>query len=382
MNCQNLFSVIDELNDTYCGIWEDVCNIESPTNYKKGVDEVGNVFISMANERGWQVNVLEDENAGNAISITINPGSEARPVVFSGHIDTVHPVGLFGIPAVRRDKKCIYGPGVVDCKGGVVASFMALDALCKCGFAARPVKLIIQSDEETGSKTSGLKTVEFMCREAKGAAAFLNTEPGSGRTGVLRRKGILRYQFAVSGKAAHSSTCHLGANAIAEAAHKILKLEAIKDVNALTCNCGIITGGTVANTVAEKCSFTADFRFSSEEECAKARAIAQEVCEQSAIEGCSCELEQVSFRPAMPLCERNRELLGKMNEIYRQSGLPQLVEDSGSGGSDAAYITQAEIPCVDSVGVKGGRIHSVEEYAYLDSLAACAKHLAAVAYCI
>ena len=382
MNCEKLFSIIDEMNDTYCDLWENVCNIESPTNYKKGVDEVGNVFISMANERGWQVNVLEDENAGNAISITINPGSQARPVVFSGHIDTVHPVGLFGTPAVRRDGNCIYGPGVLDCKGGVVASFMALDALCKCGFTARPVKLIIQSDEETGSKTSGLKTVEFMCREAKGAAAFLNAESGSGRTGVLRRKGILRYQFAVSGKAAHSSTCHLGSNAIAEAAHKILKLETLKDVETLTCNCGIITGGTVANSVAEKCSFTADFRFPTEEYQEKARRIAEETAGQTSVEGCSCELKQVSFRPAMPLCERNRELLGKMNEIYKQSGLPQLEEDSGSGGSDAAYITLAEIPCVDSVGVRGGRIHSVEEYAYLDSLAACAKRLAAVACCL
>lgn len=382
MDCRELFSAIDEMNDIYCDIWEKVCNIESPTDYKKGVDEVGEIFIKMASEREWLVEVFEHKNAGKAICITINHESKAAPVVFSGHIDTVHSIGLFGTPAVHLDEKCIYGPGVMDCKGGVVASFMALDALCKCGFTARPVKIIIQSDEETGSRTSSLKTVEFMCEKAKNAVAFLNTEGIQGNTAVLVRKGILRYRFTVFGKAVHSANCVVGANAIAEAAHKILKLETLKDANTLTCNCGTIEGGTVANTVAETCTFTADFRFSSEEDCIKARELSEEISKQNIIEGCRCELDQISYRPAMPLCNRNSELLEKMNIIYKQTGLPQLTSRTCLSGSDAAYITAAGIPCVDNLGVDGGNIHSVNEYAYLDSLAASAKRLAAVAYCI
>ena len=382
MPCTNLFSVIDEMNDTYCNIWETVCNIESPTNYKKGVDEVGDFFIKMATERGWKVEVLAHPEAGNAACITINPDSKEEPVVFSGHIDTVHPVGLFGTPAVRRDEKYIYGPGVMDCKGGVVASFMALAALEKCGFTTRPVKLIIQTDEETGSRTSGLETVKFMCEKAKNAVAFLNTEGIQGDTAVLVRKGILRYRFNVFGRAVHSASCAVGANAIAEAAYKILKLEALKDGNTLTCNCGTIEGGTVANTVAEKCTFTADFRFASDEDYIKAREIAQNIAEQNVIAGCRCELEQVSFRPAMPLCNRNTELLEKINEIYKTNNLPMLTARTCLSGSDAAYITEAGIPCVDNLGVAGKNIHSIREYATLDSLSTCAKRLAAVAYCI
>lgn len=382
MDTQGLFSIIDDLNNTYCAVWEKVCNIESPTNYKKGVDEVGNVFINMANDRGWFVEVLEDPNAGNAICITINHDSENAPIVFFGHIDTVHPLGLFGTPAVRRDEKYIYGPGVMDCKGGVVASFMAIDALEQSGFTKRPVKLIIQTDEETGSRTSGLKTVEFMREKAKNAIAFLNTEGIQGNTAVLVRKGILRYRFTVFGKAAHSANCVVGANAIAEAAHKILKLEEFKDADTLTCNCGTIEGGTVANTVAEKCSFTADFRFASESDYIKAQEIATEIAMQNIIEGCRCELERISYRPAMPLCDRNSELLAKMNEIYKSTGLPQLTPRICLSGSDAAYITAAGIPCVDNLGVDGKNIHSIHEYAVLDSLVACAKRLAVIAYCL
>ena len=382
MDCQNLFSVIDSLNKQYCDIWEEVCNIESPTGYKNGVDEVGNIFIKMAKERGWQVEVLEHEKAGNPICITINPESKNKPVVFSGHIDTVHPIGLFGTPATHRDEKCIYGPGVMDCKGGVVASFMALDALERCGFSKRPVKLIIQTDEETSSKTSSKETIQFMLKKSQKAIAFLNAEGTQGNTVILARKGIVRYQFTVLGRAAHSSKCTEGANAISEAAHKIIRLEQMKDEDGLTCNCGVIEGGTVANAVAARCTFTADIRFANDEQYKQAVETVKMVAEETKIEGCVCQLEKVSERPAMHLANTNTALLEKMNEIYVKCGLPELTARYALGGSDAAYTTQAGIPTIDGVGVDGGKIHSINEYAYLGSLSEAAKRLAAVAYSI
>lgn len=379
MDRQKIFSVIDEMNGRYCDIWEEVCNIESPTVHKAGVDEVGNYFVNMANERGWSVEVMEHAVAGNAICITINPDAKKAPVVFSGHIDTVHPIGLFGTPAVRRDETCIYGPGVMDCKGGVVASFMALDALARCDFKERPVKLIIQSDEETSSKQSNKQTVAFMVEKAKGAAAFLNTEGIQGNTLVWERKGILRYRYTVTGKAMHSSRCAEGANAIAEAAYKIIELEKVKDPSGLTFNCGVIEGGTVANTVPEKCSFVVDIRFSNEEQYNEAVRIVERVAETVTVAGCTTKIEQVSVRPAMPFVDRNVALAEVMNKIYERCGLPLLTGRSCLSGSDAAYTTGAGIPTVDNIGVDGGRIHSIDEFAYLDSLAACAKRLAAVA---
>lgn len=379
VECQKLFSVIDKMNDCYCRVWEDVCNMESPTAYKQGVDEVGNYFIKMANERGWFVDVLECEQAGNAICITINPEAEKAPVVFSGHIDTVHPIGLFGTPPVRRDETYIYGPGVIDCKGGVVASFFAMDALTQFGFKGRPVKLIIQSDEETSSKQSDKQTVAFMVEHAKGAAAFLNTEACDGKQVTLARKGILSYRYTITGKAAHAGSCYNGKSAIAEAAHKILQLEQYKDPAGITVNCGMIGGGTAPNTVAETCTFSADMRFADEEQHREAIAIAERVAADTVIDGCACELVKASERPAMPLVDRNIELFDCMNKIYEQCGLPQLARASSSGGSDAAYTTNAGIPTICSIGVGGGGLHSIDEYARLDTLAACAKRLAVVA---
>lgn len=377
-----LYEKIDELTDFYIGVWEDICNIESPTDYKTGVDAVGDYLIKMAKERGFSVKLCEQQKAGNAFSITINAEADENPIVFSGHIDTVHPIGSFGTPPVKMDSEKIYGPGVMDCKGGVVASLFALDALSQCGFKKRPVKLIVQSDEETGSKTSDKKSIEFMLNESQNADAFLNTEGIQGNTAVLTRKGILRYKFTVCGKAMHSSKCTQGANAICESAHKIIELEKMKDINGLTCNCGVIQGGTTANSVAESCSFIADIRFANEEQYKEAVEICKQLANKTTIEGCTCQLEKVSERPAMQLTQRNERLLEKMNEIYKECGMPVLAPRGCLSGSDAAYITKAGIPCVDNLGVDGGNIHSVNEFAYLDSLAACAKRLAAVAYYI
>lgn len=375
-----IFKGIDSLENEYVAFLDKVCNIESPTSNKAGVDEVGRCFIEEAKRLGFEIEVLSQEVAGDAICITMNPDAEREPICVSGHIDTVHPVGLFGYPPVTRDEEKTYGPGVMDCKGGVVAALMAMEALAKCGFKSRPVRLLIQSDEETGSSTSGKATINYICERAKGSVAFLNLEGQTGNTAVIKRKGILRYNFEITGRAAHSSICYTGANAVCEAAHKIIKLEALKDPDGLTCNCGVINGGTTPNSVADKCTFSADIRFSTREQMEKGIKLLEKGAATSEIEGCTCALQRISLRPAMPLCDRNIDLLKRMNEIYAECGLPILEGKSTMSGSDAAYVTECGIPCVDSIGTAGGRIHSKEEYIYTKSLAEAAKRIAAVIY--
>ena len=376
----DIFKTIDSIEEEYIAFLDKVCNIESPTSNKAGVDAVGRCFIEVAEERGWQVEILHQEVSGDAICITMNPDQDKAPICVSGHIDTVHPVGLFGYPPVTRDETKTYGPGVMDCKGGVVAALMAMDCLAKLGFKSRPVRLLIQSDEETGSSTSGKATINYICEKAKGAIAFLNLEGQDGDTAVIKRKGILRYRFEVFGRAAHSSICYTGANAVCEAARKIIKLEALKDPDGLTCNCGVISGGTTPNSVADKCTFSADIRFSTREEMEQGIKLLEDVAATNETEGCTCELHRISLRPSMPLCERNTALLDKMNEIYAECGLPTLKGKATLSGSDAAYITECGIPCVDSIGTSGGRIHSKEEFIYTKSLVEAAKRIAAVIY--
>lgn len=131
---RELLAKADEINDRYIQMWIDICSIESPTDCKQGVDAVGKYFIKKAAEQGWDVEIHREDISGDCISITMNQESEEAPVVFSGHMDTVHAVGSFGNPPVRCEGDTIYGPGVKDCKGGITAAFMAMDMLAACGF--------------------------------------------------------------------------------------------------------------------------------------------------------------------------------------------------------------------------------------------------------
>lgn len=380
--CEKLFKTIESLNDEYIKFLIDICTIESPTDYKEGVDRVGKYFADKAKEKGWLVETQKQEISGDVYCITMNAESKGKPVCFSGHMDTVHPVGSFGEVPVHLDNEKIYGPGVIDCKGGLAACFMAMDALEKCGFDKRPVKLILQSDEENGSRNSNKTTVKYMYEKAKGCVAFLNTEPYTKGGLVITRKGISKYKFEITGKSAHSCVCDTGVSAICEAAQKIIRLEQYKDVNSITCNCGIISGGVAENTVPEKCIFTADFRFNNEEQRKEVDKIVNEIAQTSFVEGTSCIVTLASFRCAMYETKENLELFRKIKKIYTENNVEDVDLIYSLGASDTADLTQMGITCLDGFGTEGGNLHGLGEFAYIESLVQSAKRLSSVAYCI
>lgn len=369
MECEKLFACIDGLSEEYLAVLEDVCRLESPTHDKGRVDAVGRYFAQRARAKGWQVEVRKMEGAGDPLCITLNPQIMAAPITLSGHIDTVHPVGSFGAEIVRRDEENLYGPGTADCKGGVVAAFLAMDALERCGFAARPVQLIIQTDEETNSTNSQQQTVQFMCEKAEGSLAFLNGECTRQGAAVIGRKGILRYALTVHGDAAVAQ---------AEANRKLQQIEQMKQWDGLICNSRM-----VYNTAPDQaCVLIVTIFFVDDEQCRQAQALVQDVAQQPCGDGCTCTLEQVSLRPSMPLTRRNEQLMQRLNEIWQTNGLQGLETVISPAGSDAAYITRMGIPCVDGIGVSGGLIHSTGEYIRLDSLAESAKRMAGAVWCL
>ena len=378
MNTKDLFDQIDNLYEEYLEVWADVTAIESPSACKEGVDAVGQYMIDRAVKKGWKVEVCRQEISGNAICITMNSDVDAAPVALSGHMDTVHPVGSYGPNPVHQDEENIYGPGVLDCKSGITAGFMIMDALSRCGYRKRPVMLLLQSDEEIGSRTSNKETIRWICQQAKDAVAFFNLENSVPGTAVLSRRGIARYEFQVTGRATHSASCNKGANAIAHAAHMILELEKFKDQKTVTCNCGVISGGTTPNTVAGSCTFIADFRYTSDEDLATVRQAVETVSAAQYIPGCSCTYSQLSYRVSMPIVQRNLDLLDRVNAILAQEGLPTLEVRINSSGSDAADVTAAGIPCLDSMGPRGKGPHSINEFAYKASLAESVKQVAAI----
>ena len=377
-----LIQIIDGLHEEYVKIWEDICNIESPWNHKEGVDAVGEYFIRYAKERGWKTEVFEQERAGNVVTLTMNPDVDAAPIAFSGHMDTVHEVGSFGNPPVRVDweNDRIYGPGVSDCKGGIMVGILAMEALHRIGYKARPVVMYLQSDEESSGKLSADATINHICERAQGSVGFFNLENAHPDKLTLGMKGIVSFQFTVTGVEAHSSACATrGANAILEAAYKIIELEKFKDAAGLTCCCSIINGGTKHNIIPGECKFIANVRFAKRSQLDEFIEAAEKICADIRVPGCTCKMVLPRLRPAMEVCDRNIALFNKMNEIWRENGMEEAEMATSLGGSDAANVSSAGVPTVEGLGILGGSIHTPNEFAVLSSLANNAKRLAIVA---
>ena len=376
---KKIFESIPSLESEYVKFWEDICNIESPTDYKEGIDKVGSLIMERAEKLGFKIEKCIQRVSGDAICITMNEGANKKPVCFSAHIDTVHPIGAFGYPPVKIKDGIIYGPGVTDCKGGAVAGLFAMHILKLNGFKERPIKLIIQTDEETSSKGSNKETIKFMAQKAKDSIAFINLEGLRDAGMVLKRKGILRYEIKVEGISVHASSCADGASAISQAAYIITELEKFKDNYGITANCGTIKGGTAANTVPDDCTMEFDFRFSNMEEYNTIKDAVKKVCESNTVKGTKTTYALKSERVFMEETEKNLELYEKIEDIFEQNGLKRLGKTFSGGGSDASDMTYYGIPTVDGLGVYGSKIHSKNEYAEISSLPLAVKRLCAIA---
>ena len=221
---KQVFQQIDQLNEQYVVVWEDICNIESPSHDKAGVDRVGNYFQNLANERGWKIEVFPQEKFGDVVCVTMNPDAPKAPIALSGHMDTVHPVGSFGTPAAWREGDHLRGPGAIDCKGGIAIAMLAMKALQENGYG-KHLRLLMTSDEEVSNVLGGQAEVDYFRDFCAGFPYVINCETSEGDEVVISRKGILKYRIDIKGIGGHSGIHYFECkNAIEEAAHKILAL--------------------------------------------------------------------------------------------------------------------------------------------------------------
>ena len=68
-----------------------------------------------------------------------------------------------------------------------------------------------------------------------------------------------------------------------------------------------------------------------------------------------------------------------MNAIWKDCGLSELAPMVSVGGSDAANASASGIPTAAGMGTAGGKIHTLDEYGIVSSLAENAKKIALTA---
>ena len=356
---------------------------ESPSNDKAAVDRVGTLVAEECHRLGADVEFVPNQAAGDHLIARFDPhpnpspigrGTKGDGILLMHHMDTVFPLGtLEKMPFYEKDGK-IFGPGVLDMKGGIVISLTAIAALKDAGLLKRPVTVLVTSDEEIGSGTSE----ELITRLAKDALLVLVMESGL-VDGSLKtwRKGVGDFVVKVKGRAAHAGGAHEeGRNAIEEMAHQVLAIQKMTDyAKGTTLNVGVIKGGTVSNVVPEEAITEVDFRVLVPEEAGRVEAAMKAL--KPVTPDTSVEVSGGLNRPPMPENDLMKATFAKAKAIAAGIGMEIKAGGSG-GGSDGNFVSPLGVPLLDGMGTYGEGLHSEREYIFTRSLPERAALLAAL----
>lgn len=375
---EKAFRFIDDHREEMLALWRDLVNRDSGSADKAGVDELQSRIGGILAAEGAGVRTVNFEQAGNMLIAEIGSDRAKPAVIFLGHIDTVFKAGTANArPFTIREGKA-YGPGALDMKGGVVAFLYAIKALNAAGFSERPIKVLLAGDEETGHANSNAP--ELFIAEAAGAAAAFNCETGfTDDAIVVGRKGVAQFEMEARGVAAHvGNDPENGRSAIVEIAHKLLAIEKLTDwQEGTTFNVGVIEGGTVVNATPDYARIKIDVRFVDESAVAKFTSLLEAIAAQTYVPGTTTTLRKGACFQTMKTTDGVKRLFALVKETYAENSFGLPYEKTVGGGSDSAYTVAAGVPTVCAMGVKGGRNHSTDEYAVVDTLFERAKLLVA-----
>ncbi len=368
----NINDLINELYPKYVDFWIKLCNIESHTPYKEGVDKVGTAILEFTKDLGYDSQVIPMEKCGDLVKLKLKGNGNKKPVCLTAHMDTVFPIGTLANHASRIDGDFLYALGAADCKGGIVSCLMTLEVLSKLGCLDKDVIILFNSEEENNGKLSNKQTINTICELAKDSACCLNTEmnrPTIPNGLCLERKGSYNFKISVKGASAHAGLCFsAGVNAILEASRKIIELEKLKDSDGITISTGTIKGGVGVNLVPDYCEFEINLRFFTEEQKQQALDYIDKIVKTNFVKGTTSTYEITETRASMPHSQKNYELLDKINSIYKSYNLPTYTPYKTWGGSDSGELTCSGVPTIDCFGVQGYEIHNTNEHASLSSL--------------
>jgi len=302
---------------------------------------------------------------GRHLHLSVRPDAPVQ-MLFTGHMDTVfaadHPFQSLS----WLEPGVLNGPGVADMKGGLSLMLAALGAV-----EASPLRdrigydVLINSDEEVGSASSAA----LIARLAKGKLAALTYEPAL-PDGTLAgaRAGSGNFSLIVAGRSAHAGrNPQEGRNALVAAADLAVRLKAAM-APGLAINPARIDGGGPNNVVPDHAVLRVNFRPATPEDEAAAQALLDRlVAEVAAAHDVSIHAHGGFGRPPKPIDPAAGRLFALVKEAGADLGIAVAWKATG-GVCDGNNIAACGVPVVDTMGARGGAIHSADEFLIADSL--------------
>jgi glutamate carboxypeptidase len=303
---------------------------------------------------------------GRNLHVRVRPEAPVQ-LLFTGHMDTVYGADHSFQTLAWREEGVLGGPGVADMKGGLAVMLAALRSI-EASAAAATVgyEVVINSDEEVGSPGSAA----LIASSARGKRAALTYEPSALPDGTLAgpRPGSGNFSISIRGRSAHAGrNPEDGRNAIVAAADLALRLARAKGPR-LSVNPARIEGGSPNNVVPDHAVLRVNMRpVTIEDQQRGQSALDAAVAMVAAEHEVTMEIHGGFGRPPKPLDPAAERLF----ELVQRCGadLGQHIGWQPSGGvCDGNNIAACGVPVVDTMGVRGGAIHSPQEYLLVDSL--------------
>ncbi len=292
-----------------------------------------------------------------------------QELLVAGHFDTVHdPDGSFRILTIAADGKTATGPGCVDMKGGLVIAMAALEMLEESGERINWT-LMLNSDEETGSYHSAPAIQAEAARVAALGGLGIALEPATSDGGlVIERAGSGQFRVEVRGKAAHVGRDFAsGVSAVNELARAILDLHALNDsATGLIVNIGPLQGGSATNVVPDLARCWGNVRFPATLG-TDAVAAGPKRVERTESAGVTVKVEMNIGRPAKPLTPEVQQFADLVRSAATDLG-QTLPFSKTAGVCDGNLMQAAGLPTLDTLGVRGGGLHTPQEWIELSSL--------------
>ncbi|NIR27806.1 MAG: hydrolase [Gammaproteobacteria bacterium] len=304
---------------------------------------------------------------GRALRMVKRPGARHR-VFLGGHMDTVFGADHPFQDTAWRDRNTLVGPGAADLKGGLLVMRTALEALERSPWAeAVGWEVLLNPDEEIGSPGSA-PLLEAAARRNHMGLVYEPALPDGTLAGA--RKGSGNFAFVVRGRAAHAGREHpLGRNAVAALSRLIAAVDALNGERAgVTVNPARIQGGGALNIVPDLAIGHLNVRVQSAEEQAWVEeTLARLQARFGAEDGIEVTLHGGFSRPPKTLTQENLVLFEMIRECGQALGVPIDWQPTG-GCCDGNNLAAGGLPNVDTLGVRGGGIHTSEEFILVDSL--------------
>ncbi|RAP43212.1 carboxypeptidase [Rhodovulum viride] len=314
---------------------------------------------------------------GDSLRATMpHPRAGEGGILLLGHMDTVHPIGTLEKLPFRVEGDVCYGPGLMDMKGG---NYVYLDALRKLLAAGvetpLPVTVLFTPDEEIGTPS----TRALIEAEARRHRFILVPEPARPDGGaVIGRYAIARFNLQTRGKPSHAGwQLSEGRSAIAAMAGKVAEIEGMT-TDDCTFSVGVFRAGQWVNCVSSVCD--AEVLSMAKTQDLLDEGVARMMALNSDAGEVVMEVRRGVTRPVWePDQPGTMAMLALAQEIAGEIGF-EITGASAGGGSDGNFTGALGIPTLDSIGVCGKDLHTLNEHILLDSLVERAK-LAAALYC-